>query len=82
MTHHCVLVVHKLVCASILHECFVTSYATIEAYTLEEDGVTRSSISVPTVRREVSSENPELISECNPPEPTVVLMRPGNIYGN
>ena len=54
-------------CMCINTERFVTSYATIEVYTLEEDGVTRGSISVPTTREDVSMD-PEMISECNPPE--------------
>ena len=36
-------------CMCISTERFVTSYATIEAYTLEEDGVTRSRISLPAI---------------------------------
>ena len=53
-------------CMCLAIDRFVTSYSTIEAFTLEEDG-TYSSISVPAVRRDMS-ENPERISVCNPPE--------------
>ena len=63
-------------CMCISTDYSVEIYSTIEVYTLEENGVTRSRISVPTVREDVS-ENPERISECNPPEPTVGPLNPG-----
>ena len=64
-------------CMCISTKRIVTSYSTIEAYTLEEDGVTRSRISVPTARRKVT-ENPERISVCNPSSPTTQPLDPGN----
>ena len=41
-------------CMCISTDYSVEIYSTIEVYTLEEDGVTRSRISVPTVREDVS----------------------------
>ena len=64
-------------CMCISTDYSVEIYSTIEVYTLEEDGVTRSRISVPTTREDVSMD-PEMISECNPPEPTVGPLNPGN----
>lgn len=55
----------------------LTRYSTVEAYTIEEDGVTTSSIPVPIKRVDVS-EHPKSISVCNHPVPTRKPLIPGN----